>query len=206
MWPLVGKVLVAVGTGLVIEYGDDVAKAVGDFFDNKPRTKLKPVTEESKLMARETLAQVKANGLPDFTESQARSLMAIASVCNVLKIFTIDQRRAICMALWVNAWHESRLRTHARNPKGEDSRGLFQINVRAHPYWKKIDLYNPTKNTAAILILALKQEKFVEAVNQGSLSKLVYVVCRYVERPRNPHEAALRRVKTAQAWFGKAAN
>lgn len=32
------------------------------------------------------------------------------------------------------------------NTSKEDSRGLFQINVKAHPQWKNTDLYDPVTN------------------------------------------------------------
>ncbi|TDQ00747.1 NlpC/P60 family protein [Labedaea rhizosphaerae] len=37
----------------------------------------------------------------------------------------------------------------ARNPRGEDSRGLWQINVRSHPDLAKYDLYDPVQNAKA---------------------------------------------------------
>jgi lysozyme-like protein/NlpC/P60 family protein len=37
----------------------------------------------------------------------------------------------------------------ARNPNGEDSRGLWQINVRSHPDLAKYDLYDPVQNAKA---------------------------------------------------------
>lgn len=43
---------------------------------------------------------------------------------------------------------ESSYNTDARNynPPLEDSRGLFQINLVAHPYFSMLDLYNPEIN------------------------------------------------------------
>jgi hypothetical protein len=35
---------------------------------------------------------------------------------------------------------------NAHNNKGEDSRGLFQINVNAHPQWKNTNLFDPAIN------------------------------------------------------------
>jgi hypothetical protein len=37
----------------------------------------------------------------------------------------------------------------ARNPNGEDSRGLWQINVRSHPDLAKYNLYDPVQNAKA---------------------------------------------------------
>jgi len=45
---------------------------------------------------------------------------------------------------------ESGFNTDARNynPPLEDSRGLFQINLIAHPYFSMLDLYNPEINAS----------------------------------------------------------
>lgn len=37
----------------------------------------------------------------------------------------------------------------ARNPHGEDSRGLWQINLQVHPEFNHVDLYNPVQNAKA---------------------------------------------------------
>lgn len=42
--------------------------------------------------------------------------------------------------------HESGGNPQAHNPKGENSRGLFQINLKAHPQWKNVDLFDPATN------------------------------------------------------------
>jgi hypothetical protein len=42
---------------------------------------------------------------------------------------------------------ESNFNTNAHNTTGEDSRGLMQINVNAHPYLQYQDLFNPQINT-----------------------------------------------------------
>lgn len=205
MLALLGKIGFAVGTALLVEHGDEVVDGIiglfgGDGDKSKPAKEAR--SPDRQLVARETMTQFGAKGMPKLSAEQARSAASIARVCNVLHIFEPEKRRAICMALWVNAWHESRLRPGAHNPKGEDSRGLFQINVRAHPQWKNKRLYDAHVNTACILVLALKQRPFLEAVESGSLAQLVYAVCRYVERPKNAHEAALRRVETARRWYG----
>lgn len=202
-WPLIiGKIALAVGTGILIEHGDDIVDGIGKLFTDDPKAKKRGL--DKKLKAAEIAKQYGVGGLPRLTPEQARNASAIAEVVNVLEIFTIEQRRAICMALWVNAWQESRLKAGAHNPKGEDSRGLFQVNVRAHPQWKDVDLYNPYKNTAAILILALGQSKFLEAVRGQSVLTLTYIVCRYVERPKDSHEKGLQRAEIARKWYSPA--
>jgi cell wall-associated NlpC family hydrolase len=44
---------------------------------------------------------------------------------------------------------ESRGNSGAHNPKGEDSRGLWQINVRSHGALGQTDLYDPVQNAKA---------------------------------------------------------
>jgi Lysozyme like domain/Bacterial TSP3 repeat/NlpC/P60 family len=44
---------------------------------------------------------------------------------------------------------ESGGRSGAHNPVGEDSRGLWQINARAHPHLAALDLYDPAQNARA---------------------------------------------------------
>jgi len=48
-------------------------------------------------------------------------------------------------AVMVCEW-ESEFRTHAHNTDGEDSRGLWQINVMAHPDLKAWNLFDPQVN------------------------------------------------------------
>lgn len=206
-WPVIlGKVAQTVGTALLFEYGDDIAAGIAGLFEDKEEAKREPKkaarSPDRQELSREVLASTRAQGLPKFDQEQAQSAAVIARVCNVLEIYSREQRKALCMALWVNAWHESKLRPGAHNPRGEDSRGLFQINVRAHPQWQSLNLYDPRKNTAGILLLALKQKQFLEAMESGSLAQLVYAICRYVERPKDSHNAALRRVDTARRWYG----
>ena len=41
---------------------------------------------------------------------------------------------------------ESSWNTDAHNQSGEDSRGLWQINVRAHPTYGRLNLFDPQVN------------------------------------------------------------
>lgn len=43
---------------------------------------------------------------------------------------------------------ESGFDTEAHNTRGEDSRGLMQINLNAHPAFLSLDLFDPGVNTA----------------------------------------------------------
>ncbi len=62
--------------------------------------------------------------------------------------------RAATMAAAV-ALRESGGRPNARNlSKREDSRGLWQINVRAHPQWALRNLYNPRVNAQAAIAIS----------------------------------------------------
>ena len=42
---------------------------------------------------------------------------------------------------------ESSFNTEAHNTWGEDSRGLMQINLHAHPVYSSLDLFDPALNT-----------------------------------------------------------
>lgn len=44
---------------------------------------------------------------------------------------------------------ESRGNSNAHNPRGEDSKGLWQINARAHPQFNGMNLYDPLENAKA---------------------------------------------------------
>jgi hypothetical protein len=44
------------------------------------------------------------------------------------------------------AYCESSFNTNAHNTNGEDSRGLMQINVNAHPEYSNINLFDPQLN------------------------------------------------------------
>ena len=44
---------------------------------------------------------------------------------------------------------ESNGNSGAHNPRGEDSRGLWQINAAAHPDLRSVDLYDPVENAKA---------------------------------------------------------
>ena len=46
------------------------------------------------------------------------------------------------------AYCESSFNTQAHNTNGEDSRGLMQINVDAHPEYSYLNLYDPEVNTS----------------------------------------------------------
>lgn len=41
---------------------------------------------------------------------------------------------------------ESGFNTNAHNTNGEDSRGLMQINLNAHPYYSHLNLFDPQIN------------------------------------------------------------
>jgi len=72
-------------------------------------------------------------------ELQVRSLCYDAGFRNVALQFAVDIARC-----------ESGFNAEAHNTNGEDSRGLFQINVaqNANPQYKNLDLFNPAINCA----------------------------------------------------------
>ena len=145
--------------------------------------------------------------LPTFTESQQRSIAAISGVVQTLMPVWRDPGIAIGLiwALVANAWVESRLRPGARNPVGEDSRGLFQVNLRAHPKLSDVDLYNPKVNTAAILQMILKDKRVLDGLLSGcaSVAQLTWDICYHVERPRNRAVKAARRADMVKGWLGQ---
>ena len=53
----------------------------------------------------------------------------------------IDLNAAARIAFCESSWNPS-----AHNTQGEDSRGLFQINVNAHPQYLSVDLFDPQIN------------------------------------------------------------
>jgi Putative peptidoglycan binding domain/Lysozyme like domain len=58
--------------------------------------------------------------------------------------------RGVPLGTWVAiALAESSGNTTAHNSRGEDSRGLWQINLRSHPGLANGDLYDPTTNAEA---------------------------------------------------------
>ncbi|GLY15319.1 transglycosylase SLT domain-containing protein [Kineosporia rhizophila] len=59
--------------------------------------------------------------------------------------FTPDQATTMTAI----ALAESGGRAGAHNPRGEDSRGLWQINVQAHRHLAEHDLYDPSENARA---------------------------------------------------------
>ncbi len=53
------------------------------------------------------------------------------------------------------AWRESRFKPDAHRVSDvEDSRGLMQINVRAHPQYRRVNLYDPIINMRAALAVS----------------------------------------------------
>lgn len=62
-------------------------------------------------------------------------------------------RKGIPVHVWLPIMHlESGGNVAAHNPTGEDSRGLFQINLDTAPaFIKKLDLFDPVQNAAAII-------------------------------------------------------
>ena len=69
------------------------------------------------------------------TEAQARFYLNMAG----FKGSKLDQAVMICNC-------ESGYDTNAHNTTGEDSRGLMQINVNAHPQYANLDLFDPNIN------------------------------------------------------------
>lgn len=54
---------------------------------------------------------------------------------------------------------ESSFNTAAHNTSGEDSRGLMQINVNAHPQYMNLNLFDPSVNTQIAFELYFRRGK-----------------------------------------------
>ena len=70
------------------------------------------------------------------TRNEARNYLANAGFEGV------DLNKAVLIAEC-----ESGFDTNAHNINFEDSRGLMQINLEAHPYYSSLDLFDPELNT-----------------------------------------------------------
>ncbi len=70
------------------------------------------------------------------TETQTRNHLAAAGFTGQ------DLNRAVEIAFC-----ESDFNVLAHNTVGEDSRGLMQINIEAHPIYSSLDLFDPTINS-----------------------------------------------------------
>jgi len=72
----------------------------------------------------------------------------------------------------------------SHNPNGEDSRGLFQINLYAHPQWSHLNLYDPEVNARIaaenFLLPAYKQAQAKGLTNTVDQAEYVW---RYGIRP-----------------------
>lgn len=69
------------------------------------------------------------------TNSQARYFLQMAGFSGQ----ALNNAVNICFC-------ESSFDTHAHNEEGEDSRGLMQVNVNAHPHYAHLDLFDPGVN------------------------------------------------------------
>jgi hypothetical protein len=58
---------------------------------------------------------------------------------------------------------ESGFNTNAHNTSGEDSRGLMQINVDAHPYYSHLNLFDPQINADCAYEIFTKSGKTFRA-------------------------------------------
>lgn len=96
------------------------------------------------------------------------------------------------------------------NTSKEDSRGLFQINVKAHPQWKDVDLYDPVVNAkiAAENFIAPAYAKalMINRNGGGSEEEITAYVWRYGIRPKwtdEKEKSIKQKVKDFLAGGGK---
>lgn len=98
---------------------------------------------------------------------------------------------------WGNAleilFAESQGDPQAHNTAGEDSRGLFQINVRAHPDLASLDLYDPEINVreAARLWSSSGWQPWSTAVPLGLLHGIWYTLAQALKKVGLPVPADL---------------
>lgn len=152
----------------------------------------------------------RVSALPDFTREQRESLAIIAKETRSSPLLTgylHHSRSALTLGLWVNAWHESRLRQDAYNGANEDSVGLFQINRRAHKGHSREDLKNGHYNTRYMLELVSKERRFQEILSKGaSIEVLTAAITLWVERPKDREVKAVQRAETLRRWFPELAS
>lgn len=70
------------------------------------------------------------------------------------------------------AYCESGFNTNAHNDDGEDSRGLMQINLKAHPYYSQYNLFDPAINTRLAYEIYTKSGKNFKAWTCAKLLNL----------------------------------
>jgi hypothetical protein len=76
------------------------------------------------------------------TETQARNYLYDAGFKGT------DLNKAVQIAFC-----ESSFNTEAHNTKGEDSRGLMQINIHANPVYSSLDLFDPQINSMVAFVI-----------------------------------------------------
>ena len=81
----------------------------------------------------------------------ARGIISDAQIAQVARNAGLDGCRGVPLGTWVAiALAESGGNTNAHNPNGEDSLGLWQINMRAHASWVgSNNLFDPNYNAVA---------------------------------------------------------
>ena len=79
--------------------------------------------------------------------------MRIITSTQAQEIKAMMDAAGIPVHVWLPIMHlESRGNPAAHNPRGEDSRGLFQINLDTAPAWvRELNLFDPIQNVRAIL-------------------------------------------------------
>lgn len=147
--------------------------------------------------------------LPAMDDEQRQSMEVIASVARAAELPGMlgRTRPALTLALWVNAWHESRLRPGAANPgtpgRPEDSVGLFQINRAVHTQYTREQLVDPVTNTRALLgLVQAEQARFDDLLARGgTVADLTGGVTLWAERPADTMTRARERARTVVSWF-----
>ena len=103
-----------------------------------------------------------------------------------LKVKVIMDEYGVPTAIWYPIMlMESGGNPKSHNPKGEDSRGVFQINLYAHPQWSNLNLYDPEIN-ARIAAENFLLPAYKKAQDKGLTSTIdqAEYVWRYGIRPK----------------------
>ena len=158
----------------------------------------------------EDVTRIARKRFPRLRPYQKRALAAIVQEAEAHddQIPEESMRYGLSWALIANAWVESNLRPGVSRYRGEASKGLFQINIRAWPMFRRRNLYDATTNTRTIIEMGMRHRRIRRALRnpKTTIASLTHDWCLYVERPRKRALKARKRRRMVQRWLGKRAN
>lgn len=127
--------------------------------------------------------------------------------------YGLHPARALVVALWGNAWGESRMGLYVTGGDNGTSHGVFQLHApgagsRALGQqlltagWSLEDLKAVDTNTAGIVWACSRSAKVREALRSGTLGDATAAVTTDVERPANMETRAQERIAYAEQLTG----